>query len=210
MHAFLSSFASWTEVVDESLDRQEELEALSNLFRFDVPPAVWSEDLLQIYRVRDDIVVDALLVNGHAAPYLAREFLRRNGPPDDMRARTFPPDFASEGQVPFTLVLEYSSRGFIAIYVLSAKLEELTLTACVDETATNSVLLWRPEAQRSLEDIAGLGLTPTLPVEDIQFFLAPSDIPGADAFAWLEALSDERGRSCIEVPALIWPWPGGP
>lgn len=206
MRTFLASFA--TSVEQFPLPDQPGVDDYA--FRFAVPEQVWPQDLLQIYHVRGDSLEIALLVNGEAPAYKVDEFLRRNGPPDEIRVRTFPEAFVRDGMLPFTLVFEYRSRGFLADYYDEGTVVGGEVRACFADGASNGVFIWPASSPRELMDIALLRMSPILPAEDIPFFLTPSDIPGADLAAWLENLSDPRGEQCIEVPVDIWSWPGPP
>jgi hypothetical protein len=155
------------------------------------------------YLVRDNEIEYIIAFPHQSQLFWLSQILNNYGPPEKVWLRTF--DQPRDQVLPFHLILFYPSQGFMALYSVSAELQDGTIRGCLKETQP-TLWMWSPQQKKTLYDIANINQAGFI-AEELGYYRPLQDVTEMDIEVFSEAFKEINSSLCMETPASIWPPP---
>lgn len=137
--------------------------------------------------------------------YLLPAILTNYGPPSQVLIGTWNEDPRLKAPyTPFSLVLDYSDKGFLVEYIMPNKIFEKDIVGCPSE-AYIRMTTWSPDQKYSLPEIlewdsGGEGINPL----NIDYFQPIEKVTSMNLDSFYQTFKVPETKTCIETPADLW------
>lgn len=157
----------------------------------------------QGYVIKNNIV-EYIEIRSDVGTYTLLSLVLAYGKPEEVWVGTY--NYAIQGQLPFDLLLEYPTKGFLAYFAGSTgQINQDIVNMCYKDPKVYALDLWNPDSKYSLEQIAKVGGLFNLRL-GFDTFKRLQDTTSLSIDAFVEKVNNDK-VICISTPAKYWKSP---
>ena len=163
------------------------------------------EQVRHLFRIQDEIVIEAEIEVGIYANYQIIPVLEQLGQPNEVWLRTIPDTY--EGVLPVGLRLFFPERGVLVSYAIFGERVGDKVQVCFDKNGSTILRLWKPsiwDPNRNKDFVERANESSELTLEGHR----PIDeVSNWDAEQFYIILTDPTRTECLETPSDLWAAP---